>query len=160
MLSLTGWTESTPTQPISLNIIFIYISDVGFAVVTGVVMVSTIFWDITPYGPLKVNRRFWGIYCLHLQDRNISRARNQRNSSWPRVLALVSCSAYSSTLKMEETSVHFQHTTRCYSPEDSTIYFSDVYKVVSSIILKRKLFLNFSFHSSVLHVPDTVLASI
>jgi hypothetical protein len=27
---------------------------------------SSIFWDITPCSPLKVNRRFVGILCLHL----------------------------------------------------------------------------------------------
>jgi hypothetical protein len=35
---------------------------------------STIFWDITPCSPLKVNRRFGEIYCLDLQGRRISRA--------------------------------------------------------------------------------------
>jgi hypothetical protein len=37
---------------------------------------STVFWDITPCSPLKVNRRFGRTYRLHLQCR--SRARNQR----------------------------------------------------------------------------------
>jgi hypothetical protein len=39
---------------------------------------STIFRDITPYSPLKVNRRFGGTYRFHLHGRRISRARNQR----------------------------------------------------------------------------------
>jgi hypothetical protein len=43
---------------------------------------STIFWDITPYSPLRVNRRFGGTYRLHLQGRRISRARCQRESKW------------------------------------------------------------------------------
>jgi hypothetical protein len=34
----------------------------GFEVLTAVVMKSTVFWDITPCSPLKVNRRFRGIY--------------------------------------------------------------------------------------------------
>jgi hypothetical protein len=42
----------------------------------------TIFWDITPCSPLKVNRRFGGTYRLHLQGRKISRAQNQRESRW------------------------------------------------------------------------------
>jgi hypothetical protein len=33
---------------------------VGFEVLAAVVMKSTIFWDITPCSPLKVNRRFGG----------------------------------------------------------------------------------------------------
>jgi hypothetical protein len=67
---------------------------------TPVVMMSSVFWDITPCSPLKV-------------DRVLSPA-----------FTLVSCSAYS-TLKMEaicssETSVDFQRTKRRYIPEDST----------------------------------------
>jgi hypothetical protein len=42
---------------------------VGFDVLTAVVMKSTIFWNITPYSPLSVKRRFWGTYRLHLQRR-------------------------------------------------------------------------------------------
>jgi hypothetical protein len=66
---------------------------------------STIFWDITPCSPLKVNRHFGGTYRLLLQGRRISRARNQRESRW-----------------QAETSVDTQRTTRRYIPEDSTLY--------------------------------------
>jgi hypothetical protein len=41
-------------------------------------MKSTIFWDITPYNPLKVNQRFGGTYRLYLQGRRRSRERSQR----------------------------------------------------------------------------------
>jgi hypothetical protein len=73
---------------------------VGFEVLTSVFMKSTIIWDIKPCSPLKV--------CL------------------PPAFMLVSCSAYSSILKMEatyssETSVEFQMTTRLYIREDSTL---------------------------------------
>jgi hypothetical protein len=50
---------------------------VGFEVPTAVVMKSYIFCDITSCSPLKVNRRFGGACCLHLQGRRISEARNQ-----------------------------------------------------------------------------------
>jgi hypothetical protein len=36
-------------------------------------MKSTVFWDITPYSPLKVNPHFGGTYRLHLQGPRISR---------------------------------------------------------------------------------------
>jgi hypothetical protein len=39
---------------------------------------SYIFWDITPCSPLRVNRHYGGTCRLHLQDRRISQARNQR----------------------------------------------------------------------------------
>jgi hypothetical protein len=38
--------------------------EVGFQVLTSVVMKSTIFWDITPCSPVSVNRRFGGTYLL------------------------------------------------------------------------------------------------
>jgi hypothetical protein len=67
-----------------------------FEVLTSVVMKCTIIWDITPCSPLKAP-----------------------------AFTLVSCLAYSSTLKMEaicfsETSVDFQRNTQRYIPEDST----------------------------------------
>jgi hypothetical protein len=89
------------------------------------ILKSTIFFDITPYSPLKVNRRFGGTYRLHLQSRRISRAKNQREIRCQAELA--SCSAYSSTMKMEaifssETSGDFQRTTRRYIPEDRALH--------------------------------------
>jgi hypothetical protein len=58
---------------------------VGFEVLAAVIMKCAIFWDITQCTPLKVSRRFGGTYHLHI----------------PRDFTLVSCSVYSSTLKME-----------------------------------------------------------
>jgi hypothetical protein len=60
---------------------------------------STVFWDITPCSPLKVNRCCGGTYRFHLQGRKISRA---------------ICSS--------EISFDFQRTTRRYIPEDSTFH--------------------------------------
>jgi hypothetical protein len=75
---------------------------------------STMFRDITPCSPLKVNRHFGGTY--YYAEPCLSPA-----------FGLVSCSAYSSTLKMEaictsDTSVDFQRTTRHCIPEDSTVH--------------------------------------
>jgi hypothetical protein len=76
-----------------------------------------------PCSPLKINWRFGRTCHLHLQGRRISEARNQREES----SKLVSCLAYSSTLKLEttcspETSVDFQRTTRHFIPEDKTLH--------------------------------------
>jgi hypothetical protein len=38
---------------------------------------SSVFWDIMPFSPLKVNRHFRGTYHLHFQSRIVSQARNQ-----------------------------------------------------------------------------------
>jgi hypothetical protein len=54
----------------------------GFEVVAPVVMKITIFWNITPCSPLKVNLCSGAIRCLHLQARRRSHARNQRESKW------------------------------------------------------------------------------
>jgi hypothetical protein len=43
-----------------------------------VVVKGSIFWDIAPCNPLKVNRRFGGICRLSLHGRRIRKARNQR----------------------------------------------------------------------------------
>jgi hypothetical protein len=37
----------------------------GFVILIAVVIKSTVFWDITPYSPLKVNRTFGGKCRLH-----------------------------------------------------------------------------------------------
>jgi hypothetical protein len=88
-------------------------------------MKSSIFWDITPCGPFKVNRSFGGTCRLHLQGLRISQERNQRESGLclPPAFTLVSCLAYSSTLETEETcsskmSVDFQRATRRYVPQN------------------------------------------
>jgi hypothetical protein len=74
----------------------------GFEILTAVVM-SSIFWDITPCSPLKVSRRFGGTYRLHIYGL-LNRVRNQSEGSWhaesyflclPPALALISCLAYS-----------------------------------------------------------------
>jgi hypothetical protein len=44
-------------------------------------MKSSVFWDITPCSPLKVNWCFEGT-CLHFQSQRISQARNQCESRW------------------------------------------------------------------------------
>jgi hypothetical protein len=87
---------------------------VGLEFLTAADMNSSIFCDITPYSPLKVNRRFGGT-CFHLETK-------QGTSLLP-AFTLVSCLAYSSILKMDatcssEASVEFQRTTRRYIPED------------------------------------------
>jgi hypothetical protein len=74
-------------------------------------MKSTIFWDIMPCSLLKVNLS-------------------------PLAFTLVSCSAYSSTLKMEaiccsKMSVDFQWTTQCYIPEDSTLHITQIFSCIN-----------------------------
>jgi hypothetical protein len=51
-----------------------------FEVLTAIVMKSSIFWDITPCSPLKVNRSFRGKCRFHFQNR--SQARNERERRW------------------------------------------------------------------------------
>jgi hypothetical protein len=48
----------------------------GYEVLTAVIMDSTIFWDITPFSSMNVNRSFGGTCRLHLEGRKINQARN------------------------------------------------------------------------------------
>jgi hypothetical protein len=79
----------------------------------GIVPENVVFRDVTPCSPLEAQRRFWGMYLLHLQGRRVSPSSACR--------PLVSCFAYSLALKMEaicysETSVDFHAITRlCFS---------------------------------------------
>jgi hypothetical protein len=52
-------------------------SFVGFEVLTVVVMKSSVFWYITPCGPLKVNRHFGGTRHHHLKGQRKSSIRKQ-----------------------------------------------------------------------------------
>jgi hypothetical protein len=61
MLPIVTYAE---VRNLSVKINKIYF--VGFEVLTAVVMKSSIFWDITPCSPLKVNRLFGKVVCLHL----------------------------------------------------------------------------------------------
>jgi hypothetical protein len=45
-------------------------------------MKSSVFWDITPCSPLKVNGQFGGTCHLHLQGLGICQVRNWRGSRW------------------------------------------------------------------------------
>jgi hypothetical protein len=68
-------------QPLNKSRSVVYSNSIytytGFEVLTTVVIKSTVFWDITPFSLLKVNRRFRVTCLLHLQGR-INRARNER----------------------------------------------------------------------------------
>jgi hypothetical protein len=64
---------------------------------------SSVYWDIPPHSPLKVSRRFGGTVRLHLQGWRVSQARNEHEAgkkSRSACFMLISCLAYSSTLKM------------------------------------------------------------
>jgi hypothetical protein len=124
------------------NVQWTSLSHVGFEVLTAVVMKSTIFWDITLCSLLNVNRRFRGIYHLHFQGRRISQTRNQHEALLATCFTLVSCLAYSWTLKMEvicssETSVDIQWTTWRYIPEGSTL---QAYPIFHNICVKSESF--------------------
>jgi hypothetical protein len=55
---------------------------VGIEVFTAVVMKSVILWDMTPCSLSSFNRRFGGIYRLHLQGRRNKFSKTQQESRW------------------------------------------------------------------------------
>jgi hypothetical protein len=84
---------------------------------------SSIFWDTTPYTPLKGNRRCGGTYRLHLQSRK-RQARNQCEAAGKQA-----ASSPLFTLRpwrwrppcSSQTSLDFQRTKRRYILEDVTL---------------------------------------
>jgi hypothetical protein len=108
---------------------------------------STIFCDITPCSPLRINQRFGGKYRLHLQGRKISQARNQHESRCQacHLLACWFAEPISSTLNMEaicssETLVETQRTTWRHIPDDDTLhYILNLTNFSSSVIQDRSV---------------------
>jgi hypothetical protein len=66
-----------------------------FEVLTAVVIKSPIFWDITPFTPLKVNRSFGVICCIYYQGRRINQVRDRHEAG-----SKQHCLAHSSILKI------------------------------------------------------------
>jgi hypothetical protein len=52
-------------------------TEITFKVLTAVAKTSTIFWDITPWFSVKINRRFWKIFCLNYHNRRLSQRINK-----------------------------------------------------------------------------------
>jgi hypothetical protein len=80
---LGGWLfETLPEYPVSWITLgaLMKMHYVWIEVLTAVVLKSSVFWDIMPSSPFKVNRRFGGTYHLHFKGRRISPARKQRES--------------------------------------------------------------------------------
>jgi hypothetical protein len=90
--------------------------DVGFEVLTAVVIKSIIFWDMTLCSPLSFNRRFSGTYRLHLQGRRNRFSKIQQAQMAGRIIRLKMEAICSS-----ETSVETQLTTGHHIPEDDTL---------------------------------------
>jgi hypothetical protein len=52
---------------------------------------SSVFWDIRPWSPFKVNVRFGRTWRLQLQGWRLSQARNQRKTRWQADTYLLLC---------------------------------------------------------------------
>jgi hypothetical protein len=82
----------------------------------------SVFLNVRPCSPVKLNWRFGGTCRFHLQDRRESQTRNHASS-----FMLVSCLAYSSTLTTGaicsfEMSLDFHRNTRFCNSEDISLY--------------------------------------
>jgi hypothetical protein len=87
---------------IFIAIITLY--NVGFEVLTPVVMKSFIFWDITSCCLLKVNRRLGGTCRFHLQGRKPRKNKRQAGNK----KSLATFLAYSSPLRKENVASIFR----------------------------------------------------
>jgi hypothetical protein len=104
---ICSYREHTQTEGICLYREHTQTEGVGSEVFTVVTMKNSVLWDVAPCGFI-INRRFGGVFRLHLQGRTLFLAR-----------------VISSTLNMEaarssETSV-YNTPTRCHIPEDDTV---------------------------------------
>jgi hypothetical protein len=52
-------------------------------------MKSAVFWDVTPSAPVEVDQYLGGMQYLHLQDRVVSQASNQREAGGKKSESLV-----------------------------------------------------------------------
>jgi hypothetical protein len=64
-------------------------------------MKNSVFWDITPCSPLKVNRRFGGSRRLRHQGRRIIQARNHEDGGIKHECLLLASMMIAGTLKIE-----------------------------------------------------------
>jgi hypothetical protein len=71
--------------PTTISVVLI----VGFEVLTVVTRKSTIFWGVMPCSLVEVHQRFGEAYCLYLQGRRVSQARNHEETSPPLVAVLL-----------------------------------------------------------------------
>jgi hypothetical protein len=109
------------TKPISADLYYpTKLTHIGSGILIVLVVKSSVFWDIMPSDPLKIDRRFGGTY-LHLLGWIINQARNQHETC----SMLVSFLAYSWLWReakcSSETLVDFERTIRRHGPEDITL---------------------------------------
>jgi hypothetical protein len=96
----------------------------GFEILTGVVTKFTIFWDLAPCSPY-VNRRFRGMYHLHLQCRKSAK----RETSVQRV----SSHLKTGVIRSSERSFHIR-TRRHYIAEDSNVHGCNLNKCMYRLV--------------------------
>jgi hypothetical protein len=53
---------------------------VGFEILTAIATKTSILWDVTSCGTVKVNTRFGGTYRLHLQSQRVNQTKHQAGS--------------------------------------------------------------------------------
>jgi hypothetical protein len=94
-------------------------------------MTSSLFWDITPCSPVKINSCFGGTYRYHLQGRIVSQATNQGEAGKKQIFILISCWAYPEDGGdiSSETSADFHLTTRRYISQSQLWEFQIHYHV-------------------------------
>jgi hypothetical protein len=111
-------------------------------------MKNSIFWDITPCRPLKVNRRFGGTCYLHPQDRRWAK----QDTGMKQVAGMEETYCI-------ETSVDFRRTTRRYKLQDRTLHNHrcENLKSCTGDIFRLSLFSVDSVPSVVQEAPPTVL---
>jgi hypothetical protein len=89
-------------------------------ILKAVIMKNTIFCDIPPCSPLKVNQHFGRTLYLHLQGR-ISQARYQCESGWQGIIFCLFDPDDGGNMFLQNVGLHLQQITLRYIPENSTL---------------------------------------
>jgi hypothetical protein len=83
---------------------------------------NSVFWDVTPWSKVKLNRSFGGTYLLHRQGRRGGRARNQQGKLFDFYLAidLYLHKTFSCVIQIFIIQVYLQLILFCYTTTTTT----------------------------------------
>jgi hypothetical protein len=131
-----------------------YLEHICFVVLTAVVIKISIFWGITPYSPLKIDRRFGQTRLLHLQGLLAT------SFHVGFLFGLFFDPEIEATCSSEK-SVDSQRTTRRYIPEDRSLHTWKIFLTFTSdtniyLDLLRTIYREWNWPSFLL-VIDTVI---
>jgi hypothetical protein len=84
---------------------------------------STVFWGVTPCSPVRIHWRFGETYCLHLQDRKMSRLCKQQETDGDRASLLTWAVLRLWGWRQDVASKHLLTSTELHGRHISTLWY-------------------------------------